>query len=96
MVVVLGPVLGDEVSCHLDYTIVATASRERHIEVLSDVLERLRQACLKLNPRECIFFEPEVEFLGHALKKDGLHADPKKNWTNRKMITVFSHIQENG
>ncbi|EYC28494.1 hypothetical protein Y032_0007g3255 [Ancylostoma ceylanicum] len=78
MMMVLGPLLGDEVSCYLDDIIVATASRERHIEVLSEVLERLRQACLKLNPKKCIFFEPKVEFLGHVLDKDGLHADPKK------------------
>lgn len=47
-------------------------------QVLSDVMERLRQVCLKLNPKKCIFFEPKVEFLGHVLDKDGLHADPKK------------------
>ncbi|XGW20173.1 hypothetical protein V3C99_003753, partial [Haemonchus contortus] len=75
---VLHSLQGDEVSCYLDDIIVATATKERHMVVLGKVLERLRLEKLKLNPKMCILMEPKVEFLGHVLDKDGLHADPKK------------------
>ncbi|XGW34292.1 hypothetical protein V3C99_018270 [Haemonchus contortus] len=75
---VLHSLQGDEVSCYLDDIIVATATKGRHMVVLGKVLERLRSANLKLNPKKCILMEPKVEFLGHVLDRDGLHADPKK------------------
>ncbi|KAL6730064.1 hypothetical protein Aduo_001060 [Ancylostoma duodenale] len=75
---VLSEILGDEVSCYLDDVMVATCSKERHVEVLSKVFEALRKANLKLNPWKCKLFKRRVDFLGHVIDEEGLHTDPAK------------------
>lgn len=49
------------------------------------VMNRLRDANLKVNPKKFIFFQPEVRFLGHVISGDGIKCDPEKtkaiiNW----------------
>ncbi|EYC38726.1 hypothetical protein Y032_0699g1624, partial [Ancylostoma ceylanicum] len=78
MHLVLSKLLSDEVSCYLDDIMVATCSKERHVEVLSKVFEALRRANLKLNPRKCKLFKRRVDFLGHVIDEKGLHTDPAK------------------
>ena len=42
------------------------------------VLERLRNANLKLKAKKCILFADEVEYLGHVITGNGVKTDPKK------------------
>ena len=49
-------------------------------------------AGLKLKPRKCTLFAPEVEFLGHVVSKEGDATDPKKievakAWLTRGVAT---------
>jgi len=41
------------------------------------LIERLRQANLKLQPDKCEFLRTEVTYLGHVISKDGVKLDPK-------------------
>ena len=44
-----------------------------HNETLKNVFEKIRSHGLKLNKSEC-----QIVFLGHAISRDGIKADPKK------------------
>ena len=41
-------------------------------------LRKLRDAGLKLKPRECLLFAKEVEYLGHIISSYGIKTDPNK------------------
>ena len=62
------------VSCliFLDDVIVYGIFFKEHRERLQEVLERVRQARLKLKPKKCHFFQSEVAFLGHIISEDGV------------------------
>ena len=42
------------------------------------VLDRLREAGLKLSPKKCHLLQRVVEFLGHVVSDQGVSTDPKK------------------
>ena len=63
---------------YLDDIIVHAASFNDHIENLCRVLERLRRANLKLNPKKCRLFQQQVQFLGYTVSKHGISADQEK------------------
>ena len=63
---------------YLDDCIIFARTAEEHLERLRAVLERFRNANLKINPTKCEFFRTRVPFLGHIISKDGLEADPVK------------------
>ena len=51
---------------------------ESMVENLGRVLDRFRDAGLKLKARKCCLFAKEVEFLGHIVSSEGIRTDPKK------------------
>ena len=70
---------------YLDDIVIPERSFEEHLRNLSKVLNRLREAGLKLHPRKCTFCRKQVTFLSHAVSEDGVVTDPAKmnkvaNW----------------
>ena len=63
---------------YLDDIIVHGREFTEAIERLRTVLQRLRDAGLKLSPRKCILLQKSVPFLGHVVSKHGVSTDPKK------------------
>ncbi|KAK4309250.1 hypothetical protein Pmani_007956 [Petrolisthes manimaculis] len=63
---------------YLDDVIVFGRTFEEELGRLEEVLQRLRDANLKLSPKKCLFFQHEVPFLGHIVGKDGVRTDPLK------------------
>ena len=63
---------------YLDDCIIFAATPEEHLERLRAVLQRFREANLKINPLKCEFFKTKVHFLGHVVSADGLQVDPEK------------------
>ena len=53
-------------------------SPEQHVEHLTEVFDRFRQANLRLNPSKCKFALRQVTYLAHVLSKDGVACDPSK------------------
>jgi len=53
-------------------------SSDQHISNLQQVLERLKQAGLKVHPNKCQFLQREVTFLGHIISPNGIVPDPAK------------------
>ena len=70
---------------YLDDVIVPGKSFEDHLQNLGYVLERFRQAGLKIKLSKCSLCQLQVSFLGHIVSKEGVAADPDKtkqvaNW----------------
>ncbi|XP_065079202.1 uncharacterized protein K02A2.6-like [Ochlerotatus camptorhynchus] len=47
-------------------------------EITKKVVDRLKNAGLKLNPEKCLFAKKSVPFLGHVVSEEGLHPDSEK------------------
>ena len=63
---------------YIDDIIIFGKTFDQHLHNLQQVLDRLRQAGLKLHPRKCHFLQHEVTFLGHVVSQKGVSPDPNK------------------
>ena len=63
---------------YLDDIIVYGRSFEVHLRNLEEVLQRLAEAILKLNPEKCIVFQTQASFLGFLVSEAGIAVDPVK------------------
>lgn len=63
---------------YLDDVLIFGRSAEEHLARLKAVLQRVREAGLKLSPAKCTFMEQKVEYLGHVITADGIQTDHKK------------------
>ena len=63
---------------YIDDLIIVGKSFQEHLRNLQEVLQRLREAGLKLKPSKCIFFQSSVKYLGHVVSREGVMADPDK------------------
>ena len=53
-------------------------SLQEHNKRLTEVLKRLRESNLKLQPDKCEFLRKEVIYLGHIITENGILPDPTK------------------
>ena len=67
-------VLGDlpHTFVYVDDLLVASPDAVSHRQHLREVLMRLRDAGLVINPKKCVFGVNKVEFLGHEVSADGI------------------------
>src|SRR3954471_16219067 len=63
---------------YLDDIIIFSQTFEEHLNKLTLVFDRLREANLKLKGSKCRFCLPEVQFLGHTVGPEGIRPDPEK------------------
>ena len=63
---------------YLDDIIIFSSTFDEHVNRLRQVLTRLRDANLQLNPSKCHFFQHEVECLGFIVSNEGIRTDPRK------------------
>ena len=63
---------------YIDDCLIWSDSVEEHEELLSQVLQRLDAAGLKLNKDTCQFFQPSVEFLRHIWMAKGTSVLPSR------------------
>ena len=62
----------------IDDVLVFGRTYEEHLHNLHLVMERKRQANLKLALKKCSFFKRKVKFVGHIVSADGIEIDPDK------------------
>lgn len=65
-------------TCYLDDILVTGKSLEDHYANLEQVLQKLSDAGFRANLEKCVFFSKSVEYLGHVIDANGLHASRKK------------------
>jgi len=63
---------------YLDDIVIYGASLEDHNRRLEEVLQRLREHKLKLQPDKCEFLRKETVYLGHIISENGISPDPSK------------------
>jgi len=61
---------------YLDDILIFTESEQKHYKVLEEVLKKVGQAGLRINPEKCHILKREVKYLGHIINKDGIQTDP--------------------
>ena len=76
---------------YLNDIIVTGKAFDEMITNLCQILDRFREAGLKLKPKKCHLFAHEVEFLGHIVSAQGIRTDPKKTeavttWPDPKCV----------
>ena len=64
-----------QVICYLDDILITGTSEEEYVEL---VLERLRKYGIRARKEKCAFFSDAVEYLGHEVDANGLHATQQK------------------
>ena len=63
---------------YLDDIIIFSKDITEHFHRLISVFERIRQANLRMKPKKCHLFQPEVDYLGHVVSQFGVStADDK-------------------
>ena len=70
--------LGDFSIAYLDDILVFSLTLEDHLQHLGTIFDRLRKHDLKLKLKECNFLEPETNYLGFIIGRDGIKPGPKK------------------
>ena len=63
---------------YLDDIIIYGRTPEELLERLRMVLDKLRDAGLKLKPSKCVLFKTEIQYLGHLVSADGVNPIPDK------------------
>ena len=56
----------------IDDILVTGHTRQEHEANLRRVLDRIREYGLHLKKSKCLFFQKELEFLGHLISKNGV------------------------
>lgn len=64
--------------CYLDDILIFSRTVTEHFARIRMVLDRMRDAGLRLKPKKCQFFKEQTLFLGHVVSRDGIRADPEK------------------
>jgi hypothetical protein len=63
---------------YLDDVLIFGKNAEEHEERLRQVLQRIRQAGLKLSSEKCHLFKKEVSYLGHIISHKGIETSNEK------------------
>src|SRR6266498_722403 len=81
---ILQEYLDDLVAVYLDDIIIYSKIFEEHIKHITKVLEKLREANLIIKLRKCKFFEVEISFLEHIVRRYEL----KPVWIQNLTLTM--------
>ena len=63
---------------YIDDIVIPGRTSEEHMGNLRVVLQKLREAGLRLKPSKCSFFQRQVGYLGHIVSREGVATDPAK------------------
>ena len=78
MTMVLGELIWKEAVVYLDDILIFAKTKDEHLKRIDNVLYKIREAGLKVNPEKCIFMKEETKFLGHIINSEGIQTDQSK------------------
>ena len=68
----------DGVICYLDDIMVMGRTEVEHLDNLKCVFQRLREHGIRMKHSKCTFLKTSVQYLGHRIDAEGLHATDDK------------------
>jgi len=82
---------------YIDDIIINSDTEEEHFEHIKKVLQVLREEGVYLKMMKVHAFQPQIEYLGHIISREGIRKDPKKLATianakvptNKKQVRSF-------
>uniref|UniRef100_A0A803T247 Gypsy retrotransposon integrase-like protein 1 n=1 Tax=Anolis carolinensis TaxID=28377 RepID=A0A803T247_ANOCA len=75
---VLHPLLYKGVFIFLDDILIMSRTKEQHVELVREVLQKLREAKLYAKLAKCEFNKDQIDFLGYRISSQGVAMDPAK------------------
>ena len=60
-------------SCIFDDMIITGKDDQEHLDLLEEVLKRLKEHGLRVNREKCEFFQEKITYCGHVVDQDRLH-----------------------
>ena len=76
-------------SCYIDDIVIWSKTMAKHITLLSEILDRLRKAGLKVHPGKCMFAVDKIDFLGHCIFAEGLNSTGRKEGRNCLLLLIY-------
>lgn len=81
--------------CWFDDIIVINRKFKEHLELLTEVFRRLREARLRFNPNKCRFCVDQLRYLDHVIDRNGVHIDFAKISDGRlTILTTFWKLRQ--
>ena len=74
---ILRPYIGKFVKVYLDDVIIHSRTKEEHIKHVRAVLQKIREANLKLKPSKYKWCEQELTFVGYKIGINGIRPVPR-------------------
>src|SRR6266542_3599271 len=74
---VLRQYIGKFVQVYLDDVIIYSNNLDKHKRHIKAVLEKIKEANLKLKPSKCQWFQIELKFVRHLVGRNGIRPDPQ-------------------
>ena len=62
------------VTCYIDDILITGKTEKEHLDNLAAVLQKLQEHGLHVKKEKCEFMKSGVEYLGHKIDAEGLHA----------------------
>ena len=72
-------------TAYLDDVLIYSRTFEDHLDHITKVFQRLREARLKMKAEKCEFLKSEVQYIGHVVKPDGILPNPEQVSAIRNM-----------
>ena len=66
------------VICYLNDILIMGKTKTEQLKNLKKVLQQLMEYCLRIKKSKCAFNNPSVQYLGHIIDADCLHATDNK------------------
>ena len=66
------------VCVYIDDIFVTGSTEDEHLDHLTEVLNRLQHAGMRLKKTKCAFLLPQVDYLGHTISAEGLRTSDAK------------------
>ena len=72
---ILRDYLGKFVIVYLDDIVIFSKDKKSHKRHVRKVLNKIREAKLKIKLLKCQWFKKEIKFVGHRISKEGIQSD---------------------
>jgi len=76
--IVLPDMMYHSIEVYLDDLIVFAKDEEEYLDRLEQLLKRLRDRRITVNPKKCRLGMSSIEYVGHVIDKEGLSYSPEK------------------